>query len=132
MSYIATDPRKFVGQSIGNGQCVAFARAAAALPHTSAWRQGQPVFGATLAPGTAIATFGRDGRYANDTHGNSHAAIYLGQNANGIQVLDQWVEKKQLADGTTKRHVQNVSERIILFKSRPRAVNDGRNYYVIE
>ena len=43
-----------------------------------------------LQPGTAIATFDGSARYANATDGSSHAAIYLGQNERGIQVMDQW------------------------------------------
>ena len=46
-----------------------------------------------LRPGTAIATFDPDGRYGNHTDGRSHAAIYLGQDATGIRVIDQWVRR---------------------------------------
>ncbi len=41
-----------------------------------------------------IATFNANSRYANATDGSSHAAIYLGQDANGMQVLDQWAGKQ--------------------------------------
>lgn len=41
-----------------------------------------------MVPGTAIATFDPSGKYGNHTDGRSHAAIYLGQDATGIQVLD--------------------------------------------
>jgi hypothetical protein len=64
--------------------------------------------------------------------GRSHAAIYLGQDATGIRVLDQWVEKRVLQDGSVKLHVQPVHERVIRFQDTAKAVNDGRNYYVIE
>jgi hypothetical protein len=37
-----------------------------------------------------IATFNASNRYANARDGSSHAAVYLGQNASGVQVLDQW------------------------------------------
>ena len=58
---------------------------------TATWHQGDSVQGNTaLAPGTVIATFNQNGQYANATDGSSHAAIYLGQNAQGIQVEDQW------------------------------------------
>ncbi len=58
---------------------------------TRTWAQAAQVQGNTqIQPGTAIATFDANGRYANATDGSSHAAIYLGQNAQGIQVLDQW------------------------------------------
>ncbi len=43
-----------------------------------------------LKPGTVIATFNDSDRYANALDGSSHAAIYLGQNERGLQVVDQW------------------------------------------
>ena len=82
----------FVGQSVGSGQCVALVQAAdPAVGLTRTWAQGGQVQGNTsLVPGTVIATFNGQGQYANAMDGSSHAAIYLGQNAQGIQVLDQW------------------------------------------
>lgn len=82
----------FVGQSVGSGQCVALVQAAdPAVGLTRTWSQGGQVQGNTsLVPGTVIATFNSQGQYANALDGSSHAAIYLGQNAQGIQVLDQW------------------------------------------
>lgn len=53
---------------------------------TSQWRRGAWVKGTNLPYGTAIATFGSNGRY-----NTGHAAIYVGQNSQGIQVYDQWV-----------------------------------------
>ena len=50
-----------------------------------------------LQPGTVIATFDRSGRYANAMDGSSHAAIYLVQNEQGIQVLDQWAGRPAAA-----------------------------------
>jgi hypothetical protein len=132
MSYIAPNPKKYLGTSVGNGQCVAFARAAAAIAQTSTWRKGAMVRGATLSPGTAIATFNADGKYENDISGRSHAAIYLGQSAAGIQVLDQWVERIKMPDGTVKVLAKPVHQRTIRFQENAKPVNDGRNYYVIE
>lgn len=92
MAYIAATPRAYIGQSVGSGQCVAFTQKAANMPRTAAWRRGALVKGNTsITPGTAIATFDVDGRYGNHTDGRSHAAIYLGQDENGIKVLDQWM-----------------------------------------
>jgi hypothetical protein len=89
--------------------------------------------GATLAVGTAIATFDENGRYANDTHGKSHAAIYLGQTAAGIQVLDQWLHRRKRSDGTVKVETHVVQERTIYFQPRKvKDVDDGRKYYVIK
>lgn len=132
MPYVASSPRTFLGTSVGNGQCVAFARAAAAIGHTQTWKRGVQVRGATIIPGTAIATFDQNGKYENDTHGRSHAAIYLGQDAVGILVLDQWVQRSRMPDGTMKEQVQPVHERRIRFQPNAKAVNDGRNYYVID
>ena len=81
-----------IGRSAGSGQCVALVRATnPALGSTANWVRGAAVQGNTsLQPGTPIATFAASGRYANATDGSSHAALYLGQNAQGVQVLDQW------------------------------------------
>lgn len=91
---VASGYGRFVGRSAGSGQCVALVQAAAQdLGPTRGWAPGAAVQagGGSLQPGTVIATFDRSGRYANATDGSSHAAIYLGQNAQGIQVMDQWV-----------------------------------------
>jgi hypothetical protein len=82
----------FIGRSTGSGQCVALVRATnPAIGSTGGWVRGEPVRGnVSLQPGTAIATFAPSGHYANATDGSSHSAIYLGQTAHGIQVLDQW------------------------------------------
>ncbi|HYZ62753.1 MAG TPA: BPSL0067 family protein [Acetobacteraceae bacterium] len=84
--------QRFVGRSIGTGQCVALAKAVQpSLGATCNWKCGEKVQGnTTIEPGTVIATFNRASRYANATDGSSHAAIYLGQSAAGLQVLDQW------------------------------------------
>ena len=89
---VATAYRHLIGRSAGSGQCVALVYAASpGIGSTGCWACGEPVRGNTsLRPGTVIATFDRCGRYANATDGSSHAAIYLGQNEQGIQVLDQW------------------------------------------
>lgn len=89
---VAAAYRHYIGRSAGSGQCVALVHAAnPGIGSTACWACGEPVRGNTsLRPGTVIATFDRCGRYANATDGSSHAAIYLGQNEQGIQVLDQW------------------------------------------
>ena len=88
---LAKNYSDFVGQSVGSGECVALVQASSDVGHTSTWSPGAQVQGNTdLAAGTVIATFGDDGSYTN-TYGQSHAAIYLGQNSAGIQVEDQWL-----------------------------------------
>lgn len=90
MPYIYPKVKDLKGEPVvGSHQCVALVQAYAGAPTTTYWRQGEAVFGnKTLKEGTAIATF-VDGRYANRPHGN-HAALYVGQAANGILVVDQW------------------------------------------
>ncbi len=90
--FVATSFSQYLGQAVGTGQCVALVQAAdPSVGLTATWHQGDSVQGNTaLAPGTVIATFNQNGQYANATDGSSHAAIYLGQNAQGIQVEDQW------------------------------------------
>jgi hypothetical protein len=120
MAYVALAPPKFKGTSVGNGHCVAYARQAASMPHTGVWRKGDLVKGNSgIAIGSAIATFDQNNSYGNKVDGTSHVAIYLGQTAIGIQVMDQWVGHP-------------VNERTIYFRSAARAVNDGSNYYVVE
>ena len=79
-------------QKVGDKNCVALVRhylKSQGLKETKTWREGTKVMGNTgIVPGTAIATF-VNGRYPNKSHGN-HAALYVGQNAGGIMVMDQW------------------------------------------
>ncbi len=92
MSYLAAHPEKHEGSYVGEShQCVAFVKAVAGAPATGAWRQGALVVGnLTLAPGTAIACgWDEHGRYRSLSHGN-HAAIYVSQKGNFIEVWDQW------------------------------------------
>jgi len=77
---------------------------------TGSWRQGTKVRGANIAYGTGIATF-PNGRYSG------HAAIYVGQNSQGIQVWDQW-----------KGHP--VSTRTIRWNGSGIS-NNGDSFYVI-
>jgi hypothetical protein len=87
--HVAPNPRSWAGRPpVGDGECVALVKAAANISTaTPAWRPGVAVKGANLREGTAIATF-INGRYIG------HAALYLGQNAEGIQVVDQWAVRR--------------------------------------
>lgn len=90
---IATGYADLLGQSVGTGQCVALAQASSDVGYTSTWSPGARVEGETdIAVGTVIATFGSDGTYTN-TYGQSHTAIYLGQDSSGIYVEDQWLDQ---------------------------------------
>ena|ERR1700724_1876679 len=63
MPYIAVSPGKYTGQTVGNGQCVAFVRAASGAPPTASWSRGVLVKGSAIATGTAIATYDPNGKY---------------------------------------------------------------------
>jgi hypothetical protein len=119
MPYIAINPAKYKGQAVGSGQCVAFVHVASGAPNTAKWKQGISVKGAAIVAGTAIATFDPGGIYGNHIDGRSHAAIYVGQDALGLQVWDQWVG-------------QPVHERTIHFNPNNKPVNDGNKFYVID
>ena len=119
MPFVAANPQRYAGQVVGDGQCVAYVRAAADAPHTSAWRRGAKVRRADVAPNTAIATFHGD-RYANATDGSSHAAILLEETEAGLRCLDQWLGRA-------------VTERMIRFKGGDGLpCDDGDAYCVIE
>jgi hypothetical protein len=94
---------KLVGKSVGDGQCVAFVRGATGLPDHRSWKQGLPVKGASLPRGTAIATFDAEGKYPSHKTGN-HAALYDGQDSQGIWVYDQWKNDKE-AKPVHRRHI---------------------------
>jgi hypothetical protein len=126
VSYVAdvAKAKGMIGKLVGTGQCVAFVQAATLAPLTSSWKVGETVKGnLALRPGTVIATFDPDGRYGNHLDGRSHAAIYLGQDAVGLQVLDQWT-------GHVK---QPVHQRTIRFRNgQGLRVNDGDQFNVVE
>ena len=120
MAYVAPCPEKYSGQVVGDGQCVVFVEAVSGAPHTALWKQGALVKNSTIAVGTAIATFDPNGTYGNHTDGSSHGAIYVGQNAAGLQVWDQWTG-------------QPVHQRTIRFQGGAALpANDGDMFYVVE
>ncbi len=128
MAYVASSPETYENTSVGSGECVALVQVASGAPTTPTWFRGKLVKGdTTLARGTAIAVFDADGTYGNHTDGSSHAAIYLGQDSTGLQVLDQWNE--------WKHHVKTphmASQRTINFRGYGRKVNDGNQFHVIQ
>lgn len=119
MPYVSKNPDSYIGKPhVGTGECVPLVEAATGAPLARTWRRGAPVKGnLTIARGTAIATFDGAGRYANKPHGN-HAAIYVGQNAAGIQVIDQW-------------HGVEPHYRTIYFDHKG-ASNNGNGFSVVE
>jgi hypothetical protein len=110
----------------GDTQCVELIFQAfpdASGTSTLSWREGTKITKSdlTIVSGTAIATF-VDGKYSQLGSPNQHAAVYLGQDQHGIQVLDQW-----------KGKMDGVSARTIYWKPiKPGLSNDGNAFSVIE
>ncbi|CAM4803892.1 unnamed protein product [Rotaria magnacalcarata] len=105
--------RKICDQFGGQcGQCVSFVKVCTGDRRaTWQWGQGAKVRNANIAYGTGIATF-PNGQYSG------HAAIYVGQNDQGIQVWDQW-----------RGHL--VSSRTIYWNGNGLS-NNGDSFYVIK
>jgi hypothetical protein len=119
MSWVASDPARYNGHVVGDGQCVAYVQQASSTPHTSQWKRGDLVRGNEVAQGTAIATFDPDGTYGNHI-GRSHAAIFHQEMPTGLLVWDQWL-------------THPVASRLIRFKGgEGLPVDDGDQFYVIE
>jgi hypothetical protein len=55
----------------------------------------------TIVEGTAVANF-VNGRWPRLSHGN-HSAFYLGQVSDGIYIIDQWPDKKQISKRFVRR-----------------------------
>jgi len=88
---ICSSPGSYAGQSLcypaGQycGECVSFYKVCSGDKRVTAdWKRGVKVRGAAVSKGAGIATF-PNGKYSG------HAAVYVSQDANGIQVYDQWV-----------------------------------------
>lgn len=120
--FIATAYNQYLGQAVGSGQCVALVQTAnPSVGLTATWQPGASVQGNTsLQSGTVIATFGPNGTYTNSLDGSAHAAIYLGQNSEGIQVQDQWAGQVD--------HTRTIPWR---GNSSGPAVNNGSKFYVV-
>lgn len=114
--------KKKYANAKGNTECVEFVRQTTGAPQTTAWKRGVSVKDATLEEiprGTAIATFDENGKYPADGNGR-HAAVFLGKNVIGIQVLDQWNSQGE------------VLPRTIRFNNPGKRSNNGDSFYVIE
>jgi len=137
MSYILVLPSGVTGQTLeqayaGKGytvpgatgtQCVSFLKAAIAAlsgKTTRMWVKGAAVQeGTSLDAGTAIATF-VNGQYPQNATG--HAAVYLSQDAIGIQVLDQWASQGKVLKRTIRWVPLRAGD----------LVNDAKAFSVIE
>lgn len=121
MSYMDPLPGSDLGNVVGDGQCVAYVKKAAGCPITANWKPGRVVKGNNIERGTAIARFGPDGKYINES-GKGHAAIYDTQDSvNGLKVWDQW----------TGQAVHSHYLRFGVSPPDPPA-KDGNNFCVIE
>jgi len=116
------EEKSYISPLTKKTECVAFVQAViAGIPSTTQWKEGKKVQGeVTLAPGTAIATF-VDGKYPGPGK-DKHAAIYLGQDTTGIQVLDQWASQGKVKQRTIRWTVPEGTK----------IQNDGTKYAVIE
>ena len=115
MPYVCSDPDEYNdGQHHGESQeCVALVKEACGISgsFTNTAKKGVLVKGTNVAKGAAIATFNASGHY------EGHAAIYLGQTADGILVLDQW-----------KGH--GAQQRVIRYGGNG-VSNNGNGFYVV-
>jgi hypothetical protein len=107
----------------GRTECVELIRQTTGAPATRLWRPGLRIRDAKagqIPPYTAIATF-VDDHYPTDDRGK-HAAIYLGHNGRGIQVIDQWNKQGEARERTITFDNPHTTSRS----------NEGNWYYVIE
>ena len=122
MAYIASDPEKYKGRVVGTGQCVVFVEAASGAPTTVHWKRGAKVRGIGGSEGVGDCDIRRCGEIYQQ-HGRDFAgAIYVGQDAFGLRVWDQWLG-------------QPVHERTIHFHGGAagvKAVNDGDAFFVVD
>ena len=130
MPYVLPSPDIHKGRAFSNSQghteCVEFIKQTLSAPATALWREGAKIKKLSpgdqdpIAKGTAIATFVA-GRYPQTGSTGKHAAIYLGQSVEGIQVMDQW------------RSQGRVMPRTIPWKPRhPGLSNDANAFSAVE
>jgi len=119
-SYICAQANQYIGQVIGDGQCVSLIKKCSPAPQTSLWLPGKKVLSLaqnTIKPGSIIATF-KNGKYPNKA--GYHAAIYIKHDENGIWVWDQWIGKP-------------VHKRLIRTRyDKAAASNTAQAYYLVQ
>jgi RHS repeat-associated protein/uncharacterized repeat protein (TIGR01451 family) len=90
LSSLIRNPRSQAPAPYGeSNECVSLTKYFTGLPCTDCWRAGPTVFGNDIPPGTAIATFGTDGRYPAG-HVNKNSGIFVSQDSEGLDMIDQW------------------------------------------
>jgi len=115
--------KSYISPMTQKTECVAFVQATnLAVPVSTAWTEGVRITKGVkaVAAGTAIATF-VGGKYPGPGK-DKHAAIYLGQDDLGIQVLDQWAKQGKVLKRTIRWVVDEGTK----------IQNDGTKYSVIE
>lgn len=132
MAYVSKTYETFKDQVVSDatggytGECVSYVKqCCTGLGGTSTWKKGIKAHGATtLDKGTAIATFTSEGKYSG------HAAIYVGQSTDSLQVWDQWTKKTKGKPDLPRP----VSPRPISFRGGKglHPVDDGDQYFVID
>jgi hypothetical protein len=126
MSYICIEPDSAIqGQLVDDGNGYFAGECVSLVKHqcdslrgkrTADWKQGKQVKGlATLARGTAIATFASAGKF------EGHAAIYIQQDPAGIWVWDQY-----------NKPPKGVGKRYLSFDDKKSRSNNGNQFYVVE
>jgi hypothetical protein len=112
---------------IGNGQCMTACKHFSGITApTGQWQEGPGAANNPNLPiGTAIATFGSNGKYP--TNGDQNSGIYMGQGRNGsILILDQWPAHP--ASGTPD-HPPQIRE--MRFNDGNTLSNSAQAYHVI-
>ena len=118
--------KAYISPITGETECVAFLQAnIAGIGPTTGWIEGDKIKKlidgeAGAKAGTAIATF-VSGKYPGPGK-KKHAAVYLGQNSDGIQVLDQWASQGKVLPRTIRWKVTAATT----------IQNDGNKYSIIE
>jgi hypothetical protein len=117
---------------LGDGQCIQIVKMI--VPgligiSTQSWKQGEAVKDvANLRQGTAIATFGPDGKFPIGNTGQ-HAALFLKHAGAGFWVMDQWrtqgmIRRRHI--GIPREHEQRTDG------TWPNASNNAHAFSVIE
>ncbi|MDR2092591.1 MAG: BPSL0067 family protein [Azoarcus sp.] len=110
-------------------ECVAAVKALIAIGNklysTSSWRRGKKVMGNNIMPGTAIATFRKDGS-TGKYYFKGHAAIFVDYRGGGFVVYDQWKPSELNPGG------RRFSKRIIPLDCADSPSNNADAFYVIE
>lgn len=134
-----------LGRNFGNGECAALTKEVGGMSATSTWKKGEKIQGnKTILPGTPIATFNGDwGDGRGKVHygpkgepggksGQSHTGIYLGQDEDGIYIIDQWNNRKRDENGNKIKVPQRARITYRPWEDKRQRLESGSHYYVIE